>query len=378
MNYYAFHIGDYSKDTRHLSWDEDMAYRRMIDAYYTREAPLPREKAKIYRIICATSEPQRDAVDIVLEEFFVLADDGYRQARCDQVIEDSKEAAVESDSRKENEKERQKRHRDERKKLFSTLRDKGVVPAFDAPTSTLRELVVTHTGHTPITSYDTVTTHNSNVIATSDKQQTRRLPNPNPNPNPNININKTDSVFEEFWAACPRQSSQGNARTAWEVAIGKAAPDVIISAMKAFAAKTKATKTEDKFIPFPATWLDDERWLDGDLQPAQAMANAKTVFVTEGSPQWKAWLTATGRTRFPTCEGKISENSQWQRGWRFATEWPEGYPAEHRPTETPVVVDTKPAPEPVAVAIINTPSAAPEAFDLTIPDFLKRDKAAAA
>ena len=29
MNYYPFHIGDYLSATRHLSWEEDAAYRLM-------------------------------------------------------------------------------------------------------------------------------------------------------------------------------------------------------------------------------------------------------------------------------------------------------------------------------------------------------------
>jgi uncharacterized protein YdaU (DUF1376 family) len=41
VNYYPFHIGDYASATRHLSWDEDCAYRRLLDAYYTSEKPLP-------------------------------------------------------------------------------------------------------------------------------------------------------------------------------------------------------------------------------------------------------------------------------------------------------------------------------------------------
>ena len=44
MNYYAFHIGDYASATRHLSWIEDAAYRRLIDCYYVREVPFPTDK----------------------------------------------------------------------------------------------------------------------------------------------------------------------------------------------------------------------------------------------------------------------------------------------------------------------------------------------
>lgn len=41
MNFYEHHLGDYMRDTAHLSMIEDAAYRRLLDAYYIREAPLP-------------------------------------------------------------------------------------------------------------------------------------------------------------------------------------------------------------------------------------------------------------------------------------------------------------------------------------------------
>ncbi len=41
MNYYPFHLGDYAAHTKHLGLLEDLAYRRMIDLYYTTEKPLP-------------------------------------------------------------------------------------------------------------------------------------------------------------------------------------------------------------------------------------------------------------------------------------------------------------------------------------------------
>jgi len=34
MHYYQFNIGDYASHTRHLSDLEDLAYRRLLDAYY--------------------------------------------------------------------------------------------------------------------------------------------------------------------------------------------------------------------------------------------------------------------------------------------------------------------------------------------------------
>jgi uncharacterized protein YdaU (DUF1376 family) len=86
MNFYAFYIGDYAGATRHLSWDEDMAYRRMLDAYYSREAPLPLDRKQLYRLVGAADKRHRDAVDAVLVEFFDEGKDGWRNARAEEEI----------------------------------------------------------------------------------------------------------------------------------------------------------------------------------------------------------------------------------------------------------------------------------------------------
>lgn len=86
MNYYAFHIGDYSSATMHLSWDEDLAYRRLIDVYYMKESALPAERAQIYRLVRAVSSAQKKAVNTVLDEFFTLTDEGYFNHRCAQEL----------------------------------------------------------------------------------------------------------------------------------------------------------------------------------------------------------------------------------------------------------------------------------------------------
>jgi uncharacterized protein YdaU (DUF1376 family) len=87
MNFYSFHIGDYMTKTRHLSWEEDMAYRRLLDVYYGTEKPLPADKKAVYRLVLAQTAKHRQAVDVVLAEFFALTDDGWRNARCDGEID---------------------------------------------------------------------------------------------------------------------------------------------------------------------------------------------------------------------------------------------------------------------------------------------------
>ena len=83
VNFYPFHIGDYLSATRHLSWEEDAAYRRLLDVYYTTEKPLPADLRACCRLVLASTDGQREAVRVVLEEFFTLTDDGWFNRRVD-------------------------------------------------------------------------------------------------------------------------------------------------------------------------------------------------------------------------------------------------------------------------------------------------------
>lgn len=86
MNYYEHHLGDYAEATAHLSFVEDAAYSRMIRKYYAQEKPLPADPKVVQRLIGARTKEEREAVDTVLGEFFVLEIDGHHNARCDAEI----------------------------------------------------------------------------------------------------------------------------------------------------------------------------------------------------------------------------------------------------------------------------------------------------
>lgn len=81
MNYYKRHIGDYMKDASHLSLLEHGVYMRMLDVYYTREAPIPADQAA--RLVGARSKDEREALQVVAAEFFKLVNGCYVQSRCD-------------------------------------------------------------------------------------------------------------------------------------------------------------------------------------------------------------------------------------------------------------------------------------------------------
>lgn len=74
------------------------------------------------------------------------------------------------------------------------------------------------------------------------------------------NKNLVDFGFEQFWKVCPRKAGKGAARTAWVRACRKADPPTILAGLER--AKLGWRDVEPQFIPHPATWLNQERWLD--------------------------------------------------------------------------------------------------------------------
>ena len=72
MHYYSFHIGDYRAATAHLTNEEDLAYRRLIDMYYDTELPIPTDLVWVARRLRVSI----DAVRSVLEDMFILTENG--------------------------------------------------------------------------------------------------------------------------------------------------------------------------------------------------------------------------------------------------------------------------------------------------------------
>jgi len=85
MFYYQFNIGDYASHTKHLSPIEDLAYRRMLDIYYTSEKPLQGDENSIARLVGLRENIQE--VTNVLADFFQKTKLGYVNKRCDADID---------------------------------------------------------------------------------------------------------------------------------------------------------------------------------------------------------------------------------------------------------------------------------------------------
>lgn len=282
MNYFEHHIGDYAEATSHLTFVEDAAYSRMIRKYYAREAPLPVDVQAVQRLVGARTKEERDAVVVVLNEFFELRDDGWHQHTCDETISAYRDGEPEREAKRSNEDLRMKRHREERAALFKRLNSAGGHAPWNMPMAELRALVAKtcnavagencNEPETPpatapatpatATQSPSPTTHLPSVGKSEDQKHAaagasaglRLVPDEGPKP----------SRFDEFWSVYPLKEAKADARKAWRTRNCDAKADQIIADVKR--RKLKHKRWLDGFIPHPATYLRGERWGDAIVE----------------------------------------------------------------------------------------------------------------
>lgn len=90
MNWYTHYIGDYLRDTMHLSWLEDLAYRRLLETYYATEKPIPTSVQQVFNICRTRSKEQEAAVTDVLRMFFIKTEKGYSHEKVEEILAKSK------------------------------------------------------------------------------------------------------------------------------------------------------------------------------------------------------------------------------------------------------------------------------------------------
>lgn len=89
-------------------------------------------------------------------------------------------------------------------------------------------------------------------------------------------------AFEGFWSAYPRKVGKAAARKAWTVALkGGATPAVIAAGLNACNDIWPGRSSpEARFIPYPATWLNQGRWQD-DPQSGAATSRGSAPMTTQ-------------------------------------------------------------------------------------------------
>jgi uncharacterized protein YdaU (DUF1376 family) len=180
VNYYEHHLGDYMRDAAHLSMVEEGAYRRLIDSYYIREAPIPDDPDQIYKLARATTKTERNAVDYVLRQFFQLAADGWHQRRCDEEIELYKDGEPEREAKRAADRERQRRARERRAQLFAALREHGQVPPWNTSTGDLEAMLSRVTKRNGVTAPVTPVTRDNTATSPHIPDASPKGTPPNP------------------------------------------------------------------------------------------------------------------------------------------------------------------------------------------------------
>lgn len=233
MNYYKHNIGDYRRDTAHLSLTEHGIYRQMLDQYYLDEKPLTADKEKLMRSLCVRSADDIKAAENVLNDFFKLTKKGYEHVRCERELERIYQKS---------EKARQSA------KCRWSDKNQRVTDSDNANASE------THNNRNAIGMLPT--THNP-LPTTHNPSKTK------------------EDMFFRFWENYPRKTDKKKARLAFNKL---SQPDKELAIADC---KTRYINTEKQYIPHATTYLNGERFndevIDGQINNQQRANTAAAV-----------------------------------------------------------------------------------------------------
>ena len=193
------------KHTLHLTPEEDLAYRRLLDMYYDTEGPIPNNIPLVSRRLRMDFK----IVESVLNEFFELTEDGYKNYRADGEI---------ADYHKFLEKQKANGRLGGRPK-------KGKKPI----------------GNPPITQAVPKKSLNNKQQTTNNKQSIAPV------------------GFDLFWDAYDKKVGKPNSLKAWSKIVFK---DDLLQKIVEKAALDKKAKPDNKFRKDPERWLKGQHWLD--------------------------------------------------------------------------------------------------------------------
>lgn len=236
MNYYERHLGDYARDTAHLSMLEHGAYNLLLDRYYATEQGIPADQA--HRLARARTREERAAVDAVLQEFFSLQDNVWTHKRADAELGKAQariKAAQENGRRGGRPKQTEEK------------------PSGLSVGSVLETQIKAH--QTPDTKHQTV---KQNPLPPSGVGATDEA-----GPCAKPKVHEFPPGFDRFWQAYPRKTAKPQAAKAF----ARLRPDEpLLSRMLAALAlqrqSTQWQRDDGQFIPHPSTWINGRRWED--------------------------------------------------------------------------------------------------------------------
>ncbi len=85
-HWYPRYSGDYRAKTAGLSLIQHGAYTLLLDEYYNTGKPLSANASVLHRICSALAPEEQEAINFILEQFFIKTDEGYRNKRADEEL----------------------------------------------------------------------------------------------------------------------------------------------------------------------------------------------------------------------------------------------------------------------------------------------------
>lgn len=223
MNFYKHYIGDFQRDTSHLSLTERGAYLALIHHYYATEKPLPNNVDALCRIAGAQTKVERDAVKSVLSYFEVM-ESGLINARIEAELDKHDDRA---DKNREIALQREAKRREQREHDSCSKRGESVNDSYTNAQPTRTRPITTNQNHTPIV-----------PKGTTDR-------------------------FQEFWDIWPnteRKADKKKCLAKWKSKNFDSIADKIFAHI---ATQKNTQKWQTGYEPAPMTYLNGERWNDG-------------------------------------------------------------------------------------------------------------------
>jgi uncharacterized protein YdaU (DUF1376 family) len=139
---YYFHLGDFTRDTTGLNVTQIGVYRCLMDWCYANEKPLPLDLEEILGFLpeWRTTRARNPQLQKILVRFFVRQADGWHQTHIEREIDRHYESKPFVQAKLANNRERQRRFRDNRKRLFAALREANCIMPFSTTNEDLRAM----------------------------------------------------------------------------------------------------------------------------------------------------------------------------------------------------------------------------------------------
>lgn len=101
------------------------------------------------------------------------------------------------------------------------------------------------------------------AVIQSNPIQSESNPNPNPKRNPRGACADSSEDFEKFWTAYPRKEAKQAAKKAFEkLKPDEGLLDTMLKAIERFKGTQQWQEDGGRYIPHPATWINQRRWED--------------------------------------------------------------------------------------------------------------------